>query len=214
VTGRRSGDAARRWAQLLTGLFGFGVAVPLMIQSGLGLGPWDAFHFGIHNLTGMSVGAATIGVGVLIVGWSTLLGIRPGPGTVVNMILVGIFIDLVLPFVPAAPDALWGTGYYLVGIALAGMGTGMYMGAGLGNGPRDGLMMGLSHRSRWPVRRVRTLIELCALAGGWLMGGVIGVGTILFTFSIGPAVQVGLRLFGALPAAPEAPPREAGTPAG
>jgi len=193
------GKLALRWVQLMLGLFGFGIAVPLMLRSGLGLGPWDAFHVGIHNLTGITVGTASILVGLAIVLGSAPLGITPGPGTLANMVFVGIFIDLNLPFVPAADGWVAGLVYYLAGIGMAGFSTGMYMGARLGNGPRDGLMVGLSSLRGIPVRRVRTAIELFALAGGWAMGGTIGVGTVLFAVTIGPATQVGLQLFGALP---------------
>jgi uncharacterized protein len=188
-----------RWLQLLGGLFGFGLAVPLMIRSGLGLGPWDAFHVGVHRLTGISVGMASILVGLVIVLASLRLEIRPGPGTIANMLLIGIFIDLVLPLVPEAGGWRLGLTYYVAGIALAGLSTGMYMGAGLGNGPRDGLMLGISRYRGWPVRRVRTVIELSALLCGWAMGGAIGAGTLLFAVSIGPAAQLGLQLFGAAP---------------
>lgn len=184
---------------MIAGLFGVGVAVPLMIRSELGLGPWDAFHVGIHSLTGISVGMASIVVGALIVVGSLRLGIRPGPGTLANMLLIGVFIDLVLPRVPPAEGLEEGLAYYGVGIALAGLSTGMYMGARLGNGPRDGLMLGLSLARGWPVRRVRTLIEITALAGGTLMGARIGMGTLLFAVAIGPAVQIGLQLFGVVP---------------
>jgi uncharacterized protein len=188
-----------RWAQLLSGLLGIGIAAPLMIRSGLGLGPWDAFHVGIHHLTGMSVGVASIGVGLVVLLFSTLFGVRPGAGTVANMVLIGIFIDLLLPRVPEAPDFVAGLGYYAVAIVLGGLSTGMYMGAGLGHGPRDGLMMGVSRRSGWQVRRVRTTIELAALFGGWMMGGTVGVGTVIFAVCIGPVVQLSLHLFGERP---------------
>jgi uncharacterized protein len=199
---RRERPTTGAWLQLVGGLFGFGVAVPLMIHSGLGLGPWDAFHVGIHYLTGMTVGTASILVGLVIVGGSLHLGIRPGPGTIANMILVGVFIDLVLPFVPDARSWQVGLLYYGVAIVLIGLSTGMYMGARLGNGPRDGLMLGLSLSRGWPVRRVRTVIELTALAGGWGMGGAIGVGTVLFALTAGPATQAGLQLFGVIPRTP------------
>jgi uncharacterized membrane protein YczE len=193
--------ALQAWVQLVAGLFGYGVAIPLMIQSGLGLGPWDAFHVGLHNLTGMTVGVASIAVGAVIVLASLRLDVRPGPGTVANMVLIGVFIDLILPFTPAARTSINGLGYYLIGILLVGLSTGMYMGARLGSGPRDGLMVGISRLGGWPVRRVRTFIELSALTGGWLMGGTIGVGTVLFALLVGPVTQLGLELFGVLPAA-------------
>ncbi|HET7274567.1 MAG TPA: hypothetical protein VFI91_05280 [Longimicrobiaceae bacterium] len=180
----------------MTGLFGYGLSVSFMIRSGLGLGPWDAFHVGIHQLSGMSIGTATILVGLLILVGTAFMGVRPGAGTIANMILIGVFIDLLLPFTPAAADWRWGFGYYAVGILMAGLATGMYIGAGMGEGPRDGLMMGISRRTRWPVRRVRTLIEVVVLVLGWLMGGTVGIGTVFFTLGIGPAVQWGLHIFG------------------
>src|SRR5690606_12476202 len=186
VTGFRSPEALRppmpdvpssntpglpaRWAQLLVGLAGFGLAIPLMMQCGLGLGPWGAFHVGLNRLTGIRVGCASILVGVVIVAGSYLLKIRPGPGTIANMVLIGVFIDLILPRVPPAGNWLVGLGYYAVAVPLAGLGTGMYMGARLGNGPRDGLMLGRSIARGWPIHRVRTAIELSALLGGWAMG--------------------------------------------
>jgi uncharacterized protein len=203
VSWGRSGAAA--WVQLVLGLLGFGVAVPLMIRSGLGLGPWDAFHLGLHEWTGITVGTASILVGLIIVLGSLRLGIRPGPGTVANMVLVGVFIDLVSPIVPPADGLLAGFAYYTIAIALVGLATGMYMGAGLGNGPRDGLMLGLSVRRGWPVRRVRTVIELFVLAVGWTMGGPIGIGTVIFALTAGPATQLGLQLFGVLPRRQPAP---------
>lgn len=199
---RRLSTRTGAWVQLLGGLFGFGIAVPLMLRSNLGLGPWDAFHVGLHNLTGMTVGTAIIVVGAAIVAGSVWLGIRPGPGTLANMVLVGIFIDLVLPHVPAANGWLAGLAYYGIGIALVGLSTGMYMGAGLGNGPRDGLMIGISRLKGWPVRRVRTFMELTVLAAGFAMGGAIGVGTVLFALLVGPATQTGLELFGVVPRGP------------
>jgi uncharacterized protein len=195
--GRRS--LASRWLQLLVGLFGFGLSIPLMIRSGLGLGPWDAFHLGINRLTGISVGTASILVGLVIVLGGVVLGIRPGPGTIANMILVGVFIDLTLPWIPPVSAWAYGLAYYAVAIGISGICTGMYIAAGLGNGPRDGLMIGLSRWRGWPVRRTRTAIEVFVLLAGWLMGGTIGVGTVIFALSIGPAVQAGLHAFGALP---------------
>lgn len=203
--------AWRRWLQLVLGLTLFGVAIALMVQSGLGLGPWDAFHVGLSQLTGVSIGMASILIGLLIVGGALLIGVRPGPGTLANMVLIGIFIDLLLPVVPEAHGWVWGLAYYLVGIVICGFATGLYIGAGLGKGPRDGLMIGIGHRTGWPVRRVRTLTEIGVLACGWLMGGTIGVGTVLFAVSIGPAMQWGLQLFGMsatggeLPVHPEMP---------
>jgi uncharacterized protein len=166
-----------------------------MIRSNLGLGPWDAFHLGLHLVTGISIGTASILVGLLIIAGTLFIGIRPGPGTLANMLLIGIFVDLILPVVPEASGLVWSLAYFLTGIVITGLATGCYIGAGFGKGPRDGMMMGISARTGWSVRRVRTGIEVAVLAGGWLMGGTIGWGTILFTLLIGPATQWGLQLF-------------------
>ena len=183
----------------MVGMIGFGLSISLMIRSNLGLGPWDAFHVGLHEWTGITVGTASILVGVVIVCALWLAGQRPRAGTVVNMVMIGVFIDVILPHVPGTRDPLLGLAYYLVAIGLAGVSTGLYISVALGNGPRDGLVVALSRRSGWPVRRVRTVLELLVLACGWGMGGVIGAGTVLFSLLIGPAMQMGMQLFGVLP---------------
>jgi uncharacterized protein len=191
----------RAWAQLLIGLFGYGLAVALMIESNLGLGPWDAFHYGIHRYTGMTVGMASILAGVVIQIVTWFIGVRPGAGTIANMILIGVFIDLLRPILPEATTIVWGFAYYVPGVLICGLSTGFYIGAGLGKGPRDGLMIAVSQITNWPVRRVRTLIELTVLLLGWLMGATIGIGTLLFALGIGPAAQWGLRVCGVIPEA-------------
>ncbi len=190
------------WMQFGIGLFGYALAVRLMIAGGLGLGPWDSFHVGLNQVTGMSVGMANIVCGVVVVAGSWLIAIRPGIGTIGNMIGVSLFLDLLQPLVPVATHWSWALTYHMSGIVLCGLTTGVYIAAGLGTGPRDGLMVGLSQHTGWPVRRVRTLIEVFVLFCGWLMGGPIGIGTILFAFGIGPAVQWGLRLCGVLDGRP------------
>lgn len=196
MTPPRAPAAPLRWAKLIAGLLGFAVGVTGMIRSGIGLGPWDAFHVGLHLQTGMSIGVASIVTGLAIVALSLAIGVRPGPGTVANMVLIGVFIDLLLPVTPPAPSYAWGAAVFLAAIVVCGLATGLYISARLGEGPRDGLMMGVARRTGWPVRRVRTLIELAALGSGWAMGGRVGLGTLLFAFGIGPAAQWGLRLCG------------------
>ena len=195
-----------QWLRLMVGLFGCGLAVALMIRSRLGLGPWDAFHVGLSRFTGLTVGTVSILVGLVIICGTWFMKVRPGAGTLVNMVMIGIFIDLLLPLVPDASGLVAGFAYYLVAIVVFGLATGLYLGAGLGSGPRDGLMIGLSDRSGWPVRRVRTLVELVVLAAGWAMGGRVGVGTILFAFTVGPAMQWGMQLGGVLPRRPTVVP--------
>ena len=195
----------RRWVQLVLGFGGWGLSVVLMLRSGLGVGPWDAFHQGLHLQLGVGIGTASIGVGLLVLLLSLPLGIRPGAATVANMVLIGAFTDLLLPIVPPALGWSWGLAYHLAGIALAGWFTGVYIDAGLGKGPRDGLVLGLADRWRWPVRRVRTLIELSVLGAGWALGGTLGLGTGIYALLIGPSMQWGLRWWGVLPVAPAAP---------
>ncbi len=198
TTGRER--SLRAWVQLLIGLFGYGLAVTLMIKGKdtLGLGPWDAFHVGLSVKTGMSVGTASIlaGLGVQIGAW--FLGVRPAVGTIANMVLIGVIINVLTPIIPTAQGWFWSLAYYIPGILLCGLATGFYIAAGLGKGPRDGLMLGVSELSKWPVRRVRTAIEIVVLSLGWLMGAPVGVGTLLFALGIGPAVQWGLRVCGVI----------------
>lgn len=195
--GRATGTAGhlRRSIQLVGGLFLFGLSIALMIRAELGLGPWDAFHVGVSEVTGASVGLVIVVTGFVIVVSALFIGVRPGPGTIANMILVGVFADLLLPVLATAPGWMWAWGYLVAGVLLCGIATGMYIGAGYGAGPRDSLMVGIAARTGKSIRMVRTLIEVSALALGWIMGGKIGVGTVVFTLTVGPAAQWGMALF-------------------
>ena len=195
----------RRWVQLVLGLLGWGAAAALMIRSGLGVGPWDAFHQGLHLRLGIGIGTASMSVGLVVLLLSLPFRIRPGPGTVANMVVVGGSIDVLLRVLPPAAGWGWGLAYHLAGIALAGWMTGAYIGAGLGSGPRDGLVLEMARRSGRPVRLVRTGFELSALGAGWALGGTLGVGTLLFAGLIGPSMQWGLRAWGVLPTAAPVP---------
>jgi len=177
----------------------YGVAIALMIRSGLGLGPWDAFHQGMSRLTGLSIGQSSVLTGVGVLAASMAMGMRPGVGTLANMVLIGMAVDLVLPLIPdAAPvgGVALALLYYAIGIAAVGFATGMYIAAAFGSGPRDGMMVALSARLRWPVRRVRLVMEASVLGAGWAMGGTLGLGTVLFLVGAGPATQWGMQRFG------------------
>ena len=197
---------ALRWAQFSAAMLGFGVVVALMVRSELGLGPWDAFHTGLHSVTGISVGGASglMGIVVVAIGWR--LGERPALGTLVNMLMISLFIDLWLPLVPPATGPVMAAGYYAVALALAGVCSGAYISTGLGKGPRDGLTIALSRRTGLSVRQARTSVELFVLLAGWALGGAVGIGTLVFAFLMGPSMQWGLQLFGAGHAAPVAAP--------
>jgi uncharacterized membrane protein YczE len=176
---------ARRVAQLLAGLVLFGGSSSMLLLSRLGLDPWDVFHQGLSRQLGLGVGTWAIIVGVAVLGLWIPLRQRPGIGTVLNVLLVGSVIDLILATV-RSPHALAARIALLVGgVLLNGIATGAYIGAGLGPGPRDGLMTGLAARGH-AIRVVRTAIELTVLAAGWALGGTVGVGTVVYALSIGP----------------------------
>jgi uncharacterized membrane protein YczE len=213
VTGGSPRRVAGRLAVLLGGLFLYALAAALMIRAGRGLGPWDAFHVGLGRAAGVSVGTANIAVGGVIVCGTWWMGVRPGPGTVANMVLVGVFIDLLLPVLPP----LHGAAAWLchaLGIVLTGFATGMYIAPGFGKGPRDGLMLGVSAATGVRVGRVRTGIEAAVLLLGWSMGATVGVGTVLFALAIGPATEWGLRVFGVPHGRPGEPPPALPSPQG
>lgn len=179
----------RRLLHLYPGLVLFGVSLSLMVRSGLGLGPWDVFHQGLALRLGLSLGTVVIAVSVLVLlAWIPLRQ-RPGIGTVSNVILVGLATDAALALLPE-PEALAARiSYLLAGVLLNAVASGLYIGAGLGPGPRDGLMTGLAARGM-SIRLARTLIEVSVLVAGWLLGGTVGVGTVLYAFAIGPLVQI------------------------
>lgn len=184
----------RRLIQLYVGLVLYGASMALMVEAGLGLDPWDVLHEGLNVHLPLTFGQVTIVVGALVLLAWVPLRQRPGLGTVSNVIVIGLAVDAALAVLPA-PDALPLRGAMLVGgVALNGVATAAYIGARFGPGPRDGLMTGLVARTGRSIRLVRTSIELTVLASGWLLGGTVGVGTVLYAVSIGPLVHVLLPL--------------------
>ena len=183
-----------RLVQLYGGLLLYGVSSSLLVLAGLGLDPWDVFHQGLSRTLGLAIGtwAIVIGAAVLLL-WIPLRQ-RPGIGTLSNVVLVGGTMDVVLGHVDA-PHALAARVACLVcGVFLNGVATGAYIGAGLGPGPRDGLMTGLAARGH-SIRVVRTGLELTVLVTGFLLGGTVGVGTVVYAVSIGPLAHVFIPLF-------------------
>lgn len=188
----------QRLVQLNLGLMALGLGIALMLEANIGNGPWTVFHQGAALLAGLSIGRMMQLVGLAVLGLSMLLAhTRPGVGTVLNMLLVGPWVDAfrALPFFPRADAWWWGVPEFLLGTALAGLATGLYITARLGEGPRDGFVLGLARVLRVGVRTARTGLELTVLLSGWLMGGSVGLGTVLFALLIGPLMQFFLRLF-------------------
>jgi uncharacterized membrane protein YczE len=179
-----------RVPRLVAGLVLCGLGVAFMVAADLGLAPWSVLDQGISDRTGIPIGTVSIIVGAaVLLAWIPLRE-RPGLGTVLNVVLIGTTIDVALLALDTPESLAARVGYLALGVFLWGPGTGLYVGAGLGPGPRDGLMTGLAARGVGSIRLVRTGIELTALTAGWLLGGSVGLGTVAFAVTIGPNVQV------------------------
>jgi uncharacterized membrane protein YczE len=184
----------RRLTQLACGLALYGASMGLMVRGALGLDPWDVLHEAISERTGLTFGTVTGIVGALVLLSWVPLRQRPGIGTVANIVLIALAVDLTLALI-APPSALPARiTLLLAGIVLNGLATATYIGVRLGPGPRDGLMTGLAARTGISIRVVRTGIELTVLATGWLLGGTVGIGTVAYALAIGPLTQAFLPL--------------------
>ncbi|MFF9647000.1 YitT family protein [Kitasatospora aureofaciens] len=175
---------------MAVGLTLYGVSMALMLRSGLGLDPWDVFHQGLQRVLGLTVGAWVTICGALVLLLWIPLRQRPGVGTVANVLMIGAAMDLTLGLV-GGPHGLPGRlALMAAAVVLNGVASGLYIGARLGPGPRDGLMTGLHRRTGRSLRLIRTGIELTVLAAGLLLGGTAGVGTVVYALLIGPLVQL------------------------
>ncbi|MEV8148781.1 hypothetical protein AB0O52_11640 [Arthrobacter sp. NPDC080073] len=196
----------RRIAQLLIGLAMYGISLAMFIRAGLGLDPWDVFHQGVAGKIGWSIGTVVVVVSFLVLLLWIPLRQMPGFGTLANAVLVGVFADIGLALIPAFSH-LGGQIAMLAGaVVLNGIASACYIGARLGPGARDGLMTGLARRTGWSVRLSRTLIEVVVLGVGWVLGGSVGAGTVVYALAIGPVVQLLLPLFTVPVKAPKAAP--------
>jgi uncharacterized membrane protein YczE len=180
---------ARRLVQLFAGLALFGFSASLMVESRLGLDPWDVFHQGAARRGGIGIGTMTIVVSAFVLLLWIPLRQKPGFGTLCNAVVVGLAINESLALLPDPKTMGPRVGFLAAGIAQNGVATGLYIGAGMGAGPRDGLMMGLAARGH-SIRIVRTLIEVTVLVLGWLLGGTVGLGTVAYALAIGPLAHV------------------------
>ncbi len=183
----------RRIVQLYTGLVLYGVSGSMLLLAGLGVDPWDVLHQGLSRRLGLGVGTWVVIVGVLVLLLWIPLRQRPGFGTLSNVIVVGLVIDAVLATVAPVHGLALRVVVMCSGVVLNGIATGAYIGAGLGPGPRDGLMTGLAARGH-SIRVVRTCIEITVLLTGWLLGGTVGIGTVVYALGIGPIAHVSIPL--------------------
>jgi uncharacterized membrane protein YczE len=180
----------------MVGLIAFGLGIALMVEAGLGLGPWEALNQGIARQTGLEIGTVSILLGIPILALWWPLGERPGVGTLFNVVFIGTSTNVAIAILPTpptdpSPEALaLRVVVMLAGVAVIAIGSGLYLSTDLGPGPRDGLMTGIHHRFGWSIRRARTFIEVVVLGIGWALGGTVGLGTVVFALGIGPLVQL------------------------
>ena len=189
----RAGRLPERLLRLMLGLWLYGVAIALMIEGALGASPWDVFHLGVSLHAPMSLGTVMVITAIaVLLAWIPLRQM-PGVGTIANTLLLGPFADLNLMLFDTPQTLPLRIAYMLGGVVACAFATALYVGAQLGPGPRDGLMTGLARRTGWSIRRVRTAIEITVLAVGVILGGTVGVGTVLFALGVGPLTQFFLR---------------------
>ena len=181
----------RRLTQLYAGLVLYGISDSMLLLAGLGVDPWDVLHQGLSRRFGLAVGTWAVIVGVLVLLLWIPLRQRPGFGTLNNVIVVGLVIDVMLATVPPVQGYAARVVVMVAGVLLNGIATGAYIGAGLGPGPRDGLMTGLAARGH-SIRVVRTSIEVTVLVSGWLLGGTVGLGTVVYALGIGPIAHMSI----------------------
>jgi len=191
----RAGRLARRLPQLVAGLVLYGASLAFMVRGALGLAPWDVLHSGLIRFVPITLGQMVIAMSFVVLVLWIPLGEKPGVGTIANAFLIGLSADATLALV-AQPDGwVLRVGLLLAGVALNGLATAMYIGSQLGRGPRDGLMTGLARRTGWSLRAVRTGLEVIVVVLGLPLGGVLGVGTVLYALVIGPLTQAMLPAF-------------------
>ncbi|EKF7340854.1 hypothetical protein O0L88_001401 [Klebsiella pneumoniae] len=185
----------RRLLQLYIGLVLYGASTALFVHANLGADPWDVFHLGVAKQLGISFGTVIILTGAAVLLLWIPIRQMPGLGTVSNVIVLGLAADATLAVLPPLESMVARSALLAGAIVLNAIATGMYIGAGFGPGPRDGLMTGLHARTGWSLRGIRTAIELSVLLIGWLLGGKFGVGTVIYALSIGPLIQLCLPWF-------------------
>lgn len=195
ATGSHGRHLTRRLVQLYAGLTLYGASSALLVRAGLGMEPWNVLHQGLAGLTGLTIGVVSIIVGAVVLLLWIPIRQRPGLGTVSNVFVIGLAMDGTLALLPDGHGLVARISLMVLGIVLNGLATGLYIAARFGPGPRDGLMTGLHRVTGRSIRLTRTLIEVAVVTTGFLLGGSVGVGTLLYALSIGPLAQFFLRFF-------------------
>lgn len=190
------GTIVKRLARLILGLFLYAIGIVITLKAHIGYSPWDVFHVGLAQVVGISIGLASILTGLVIVITAALLGERLGLGSILNMFLIGIFLDLLLAFdvIPQAGSPVLGFSMMAAGLLVISLASFFYMGSGFGAGPRDSLMVAITRKTNIPIGLARAGIELFAVLIGWRMGGLVGFGTLLFALTIGLCIQLTFKL--------------------
>ncbi len=190
-----------RFCRLMLGLFLYATGIAVTIQANIGYAPWDVFHVGLSKTIGISIGTASIAIGMVLVIIVLLLGEKIGMGTVLNMILIGLFLDLILwlKIIGVAPNMAVGVVMLIAGLFIIAIGSYFYIGSAFGAGPRDSLMVAVNRKTNLPVGVSRTAVELIAVVVGWVLGGMVGIGTVISVIAIGFCVQITFKLFKFVP---------------
>lgn len=184
-----------RFLKLNFGLFVYGIGIAMMVHASIGLAPWDVLAQGISKQTGLTFGQSTIAVSVMVLMVWIPLKVKPGIGSILNAVLLGVFADFWLPLMPKLDGYISQLVWFVLGLFVISFATGLYISCGMGKGPRDGLNTGIAQRFKLPFWQARSIVEVVVVAVGFLLGGQVREGTLIFAFAIGYLNQLGLRLF-------------------
>ncbi|MEY3614267.1 MAG: hypothetical protein RL752_175 [Actinomycetota bacterium] len=184
-----------RFLTLNLGLFIYGIGIAMMVHASIGLAPWDVLAQGISKQTGLSFGQSTIAVSVMVLLAWIPLKVKPGIGSILNAILLGVFADFWLPLMPRLDGYVFQLLWFVLGLVVISFATGLYISCGMGKGPRDGLNTGIAQSFKLPFWQARSLVEVVVVLVGFMLGGQVREGTLIFAFAIGYLNQLGLRLF-------------------
>ena len=184
-----------RFLKLNVGLFVYGIGIAMLVHASIGLAPWDVLAQGISKQTGLSFGQSTIAVSVMVLMAWIPLRVKPGIGSILNAVLLGVYADFWLPLMPTLDSYLAQLIWFVLGLVVVSFATGLYISCGMGKGPRDGLNTGIAERFKLPFWQARSIIEILVVIIGFTLGGQVREGTLIFAFAIGYLNQLGLRLF-------------------